>query len=165
MKNNENIESMFSRFKFLVFRLQVLNKSYTTVDHIKKTLRSLPIKFRPKVFAIQEAKYLNSLSLEGLIRNIQSYKMKLNEDDPDKQVGTQALKFVRGSEKFSQNLKEATHDKASDDDELDFSIKIFKYLAIKKNKFYGKRDNFNGSSSGSKDQDGCYNCMKPSYYN
>lgn len=72
IKNDENIESMFFRFQVLVFGLQVLNKSYMTMDHIKKILRSLPIKFIPKVTVIQESKDLNSLSLEGLISSLQS---------------------------------------------------------------------------------------------
>lgn len=70
MKNDENIESMFSRFQFLMFGLQVLNKSYTNVDHIKKIIRSLPFEYKPKLIVIQEAKDLNSLSLEFLISNL-----------------------------------------------------------------------------------------------
>ncbi|WJX25131.1 hypothetical protein P8452_14201 [Trifolium repens] len=42
MKDDENIESMYSRFKILVAGLQVLKKSYTTSDHVRKILRSLP---------------------------------------------------------------------------------------------------------------------------
>ncbi|MCI34336.1 serine/threonine protein kinase SRPK1, partial [Trifolium medium] len=54
MKEDENIETMFPRFQTLVFELQVLKKCYTTTDHVKKILRSLPPKWRPKVTAIQE---------------------------------------------------------------------------------------------------------------
>lgn len=78
-----------------------------------------------------------------------------------------ALKYVRGYEKSSQKLKEVTHDEASnekyDDDELSFIIKRFKCLARKKNKLFGKIDNFKGSSSGSKYQDDCYNRNKPDH--
>ncbi|MCI18691.1 aspartyl-tRNA synthetase [Trifolium medium] len=63
MKENEDIETMFARFQTLVSRLQVLKKSYTTSDHVKKILRSLPSKWRPKVTAIQEVKDLMTLSL------------------------------------------------------------------------------------------------------
>lgn len=73
IKNYEKIESMFSRFQVLVFGLQILNKSYTTVDHIKKILRNLSVKYRTKVYVIQEAKDLNSLSLEVIISNLQSH--------------------------------------------------------------------------------------------
>jgi hypothetical protein len=53
MKEDKNIESMYSRFKVLVAGLQVLKRSYTTSDHVKKILRSLPSRWRPKVTAIQ----------------------------------------------------------------------------------------------------------------
>lgn len=56
VNNDENIESMFSRFHVLVFGLQVLNKSYTTVDHMKKILRSLPVKFIPKWLLFKKLK-------------------------------------------------------------------------------------------------------------
>lgn len=120
------------------------------------------------MIVIQEAKDLNFLSLEGLISNLQSREMELNGDEPEKQVKTTTLKYVRGFEKSAQKLKEATHDEdsdeESDDDELAFIIKIFKYLARKKNIFYGKRDNFKRSSYGSKFQDGCYNCKKSGHF-
>lgn len=38
MKEDEDIETMFSRFQVLVSGLQVLSKSYTTFDHVKKIL-------------------------------------------------------------------------------------------------------------------------------
>lgn len=49
MNKDEDIETMFSRFQILVSGLQVLNKSYTTFDHVKKIFRSLPITYIPKV--------------------------------------------------------------------------------------------------------------------
>lgn len=63
MENDENIETMFSRFQILVFGLHILNKSYTTSDHVKKILRSLPVRYRQKVTAIPEAKDLNKISV------------------------------------------------------------------------------------------------------
>lgn len=84
MKNDENIELMFSIFQVLVFGLRVLNKSYMTVDHIKKILRSFPVKYKLKVTSIPEAKDLNSLSFEGLISNLQSHEIELNGDEPEK---------------------------------------------------------------------------------
>jgi len=35
MKDDEDIETMFSRFQTLSFGLQVLSKSCTTTDHVK----------------------------------------------------------------------------------------------------------------------------------
>lgn len=67
MKNDEDIEIMFSRFQVLVSGLQVLSKSYTTSDHLKKILRSLPVRYKPKAITIQEAKDMNTLSLESML--------------------------------------------------------------------------------------------------
>lgn len=152
MKYDENIESMFSRFQVLVSELQVLSKSFTIMDHVKKVLRSLP-----KVTTIQEAKDLNSLSLEGFVSNLQSHEMELNGDESGNQVKTMTLNSAKRYEKSSQTkkLKEATHDETydeeSDYDELAFIIKRFKHLSKKKNKFSSKRNDFKGLSSRSKD--------------
>jgi hypothetical protein len=40
MKEDEDIEIMFSKFQILVSGLQVLNKSYIIVYHVKKILKS-----------------------------------------------------------------------------------------------------------------------------
>lgn len=44
MKEGKDIETMFYRFQILVYGLQVLNKSYTISDHVKKILKTLPIR-------------------------------------------------------------------------------------------------------------------------
>jgi len=64
MKDDESIEAMYSRFQTLVSGLQILKKSYVAYDHVNKILRSLPARWRPKVTAIEEAKDLNTLSVE-----------------------------------------------------------------------------------------------------
>jgi len=75
MTEDETIDAMFSRFQILVSGLQVLKKSYTTADHVKKILRSLPVKWRPKVTAIEEARDLNALSLENLISSLNCHEL------------------------------------------------------------------------------------------
>lgn len=71
----KTLKPCFLDFKFLCLVFKWWTKFYTTSDHVKKILRSLPFKFRPKVIAIQEAKDLNILSLESLINNLQSHEM------------------------------------------------------------------------------------------
>ncbi|XP_050877610.1 uncharacterized protein LOC127081395 [Lathyrus oleraceus] len=113
-KDDEDIESMLSRFKILVSGLQVLYKSYTSSDH------SLLVKFRPKVTTIQEAKDLNTLSLESLIKNLQSHEMDLNGYEPFKKSKSLALKSF---EKFAKdikiwNSKEASQSEAFEEDSI-----------------------------------------------
>ena len=42
MEDSESIEAMFSRFQILVNGLKVLDKGYSTADHVKKIIRSFP---------------------------------------------------------------------------------------------------------------------------
>ena len=64
MKDDESIQDMYSRFQNLLSGLQILKKSYVASDHVNKILKSLPARWRPKVTAIEEAKDLNTLSVE-----------------------------------------------------------------------------------------------------
>ena len=70
MKDDESIEQMYSIFQTLVSGLQILKKSYVTSDHVRKILRSLPARWRPKVTAIEEGKDLNTLSVEDLVSSL-----------------------------------------------------------------------------------------------
>ncbi|KAK2373923.1 hypothetical protein QL285_074924 [Trifolium repens] len=97
MKDGEDIETMFSRFQVLVSGLQVLNKSYTVADHVKKILRSLPPKWRPKVTAFQEAKDLDEVTLEDLISSLKSHEMTLMADE--------STKKMKGIEKLAHQYK------------------------------------------------------------
>jgi hypothetical protein len=91
MKEDEDIESMYSRSKVLVSGLQVLKRSYTTSDHVKKIMRSLPSRWRPKVTAIQEAKDLDTLGLEELISSLRSHEIELSSDEPQRKLKSVAL--------------------------------------------------------------------------
>src|SRR3954468_4186547 len=66
MEDDENIETMFSRFQTLTAGLRVLDKGYTQADHVKKIIRSLPRRWGPMVTAFKIAKNLNEVSLEEL---------------------------------------------------------------------------------------------------
>ena len=84
MKEDESIETMYSRFQTLVSGHQILKKSYVASDHMNKILRSLPAKWRPKVTTIEEAKDLNTLSVEDLISSLKCHEIGLNEHEPIK---------------------------------------------------------------------------------
>ncbi|MCI03490.1 aspartyl-tRNA synthetase, partial [Trifolium medium] len=74
-------DSLCATFQTLVSGLQVLKKSYTTFYHVKKILRSLPAKWRPKVTAIQEVKDMNDLKLENLISSLKCHELELMGDE------------------------------------------------------------------------------------
>ncbi|GJZ51828.1 UBN2 domain-containing protein [Tanacetum coccineum] len=53
---------------------------YSRKNHVRKFLRALPLKWRAKVTAIEEAKDLATLPLDGLIGNLKVYEMVLDND-------------------------------------------------------------------------------------
>ena len=59
MEDDETIEEMFSRFQMLVAGLRVLDKGYSTADHVKNIIKSLPKKWRPMVTTLTVSKDLN----------------------------------------------------------------------------------------------------------
>jgi len=78
MKDDEIIEQMYSRFQTLVSRLQILKRNYVASDHVSKILRCMSARWRPKITAIEEAKDLNSLSVEDLVSSLKVHEISLN---------------------------------------------------------------------------------------
>ena len=85
MEEDETIETMFSRFRILVAGLKVMDKGYSTVDHVKKIIIILPKKWRPMVTALKMEKDLNKISLEELVSSLKSHEIELEDDEPKKQ--------------------------------------------------------------------------------
>jgi len=91
MKDDESIEAMYSRFQTLVSGLHILKKSYVASDHVSKILRNLSARWRPKVTSIEEAKDLNTLSVEDLISSLKVHEIGLNEHESAKKTKSIAL--------------------------------------------------------------------------
>ena len=63
----------------IVYQLKALEKRYSNAEMVRKILRSLSKAWHPKVTAIQEAKDLNMLSLDALIRSLKTHEIELNK--------------------------------------------------------------------------------------
>ena len=79
MKENETIVEMITRFIDIVNGLEALGKTYKESEKVMKILRSLPSKWHTKVTAIQEAKDLTNLPMEGLIGLLMTYEINLTK--------------------------------------------------------------------------------------
>ncbi|GKB83260.1 zf-CCHC domain-containing protein [Tanacetum coccineum] len=78
--DDETIDCAFSRFNTIITSLEALDESFSSRNHVKKFLRALPTKWRPKVKAIEESKDLSTLSLDELIGNLKVYEVVLEKD-------------------------------------------------------------------------------------
>jgi len=169
MKEDENIETMYSRFQTLVSGLQILKKSYVASDHVNKILRSLPAKWRPKVTAIEEAKDLNTLSVEYLISSLKCHDIGLNEHEPVKKPKSIALKSRGKSTKALKALEseeESTSEDSDEDPEIVKEMAMLsnrqQYLAKKNKKFMSKGSSH--KSSIREEQKGCFNYKKTGHF-
>nr|GEV29950.1 hypothetical protein [Tanacetum cinerariifolium] len=86
-------------------------RSSTEPTELRKFLRSLPTKWRPKVTTIEESKDLSTLSLDELIGNLKVYEVVLEKDleisknkkEKYKSLALKARKFLSDEEAFSSN--------------------------------------------------------------
>ena len=77
MEPLEDIDKMYCRFNNLIKDLEVLGKEYSLGEKNRKILNALNKDWESKVTVIEEAKDLNSMSIDSLINSLTSYELKL----------------------------------------------------------------------------------------
>ncbi|VFQ70089.1 unnamed protein product [Cuscuta campestris] len=128
MKENEKIEEMFERFSNIINPLNLLGKTYTDRELVRKVLRSLSPKWRSKVDAIEEGRDFQTTTYDALRGNLITYET------------TQISKVVEERNKRSIALPATTsthkniddEDDDSDDTDLGLFVRKFKKMMLKK---------------------------------
>ncbi|VFQ94919.1 unnamed protein product [Cuscuta campestris] len=85
MKENELVEDMFGRFSNIVHDLDMLGKTLTDKELVRKILRSLTKEWKSKVNSIYEGRYYNVITYDGLRGT------KPRRPSPSVQIGTLEL--------------------------------------------------------------------------
>ncbi|VFQ68779.1 unnamed protein product [Cuscuta campestris] len=127
-KENEKIEEMFERFSNIINPLNLLGKTYTDRELVRKVLRSLSPKWRSKVDAIEEGRDFQTTTYDALRGNLITYET------------TQLSKVVEEKNKRSIALPATTsthnnvddEDDDSDDTDLGLFVRKFKKMMLKK---------------------------------
>ncbi|GJV06415.1 hypothetical protein Tco_1344071 [Tanacetum coccineum] len=144
ISNEETIDIGFTRFNATVTSLKYLDPDYSSKNHVRKFLRALPLKWRAKVTAIEEAKDLATLPLDELIGNLKVYEMVLDNDGlASKTTIKEKLKSLALKAKVT---KEQTSDDSDNQDgsneEVDEEAEAFNLLARNFCKFFRKGNRF-----------------------
>ncbi len=92
MKEDESVEDMIGRFQTIMNSLKALGKEYDEKEKVRKIIKSLPSDWKAKRVAIEEAKDLNKLKVDELVRSLRLYKLELKEDGQSKGSKLIALK-------------------------------------------------------------------------
>ncbi|GJV19871.1 hypothetical protein Tco_1368891 [Tanacetum coccineum] len=143
--NEETIASSFARFNAIMTSLKSLDPDYSSKNHVRKFLRTLPLKWRADVTAIEESKGLATLPLDELIGNLNVYEMVLDNDGVTFKTTKEKVKSLALKAKVS---REQTSDNSDSQDGSDEDIyeedeaKAFNLLDRNFRKFFRKGNRF-----------------------
>ncbi|GJZ89756.1 hypothetical protein Tco_0661538 [Tanacetum coccineum] len=121
----ESIDNGFARFNIIITSLKALDEGFSSKNYVRKFLRALHLKWRPKVTAIEESKDLTSLLLYELIGNLKVYEVIIKKDS----------EMVKGKREQSRSLTLKAKNESSDEDsstsdsedeEYDMAVRDFK---------------------------------------
>jgi hypothetical protein len=82
MNEDETVNKYFLRVEELVNAMKGLGEKIEDTFLVQKILRSLPNRFNPKVFAIEELNDLKTLSIDQLLGTLTAYEMRISKDKP-----------------------------------------------------------------------------------
>ncbi|GJW49384.1 hypothetical protein Tco_0090735 [Tanacetum coccineum] len=119
VSDEETIDSGFTRFNAIITCLIYLDKDYSNNNHMRKFLRALPLRWRPKVTMIEEATDLAELPLDELIGNLKVYEMVLRNDDVISMSTNEKVKSLALKAKVTigQTSNDSVCQDGSDEDE------------------------------------------------
>ncbi|GJX52298.1 hypothetical protein Tco_0280667 [Tanacetum coccineum] len=124
----------FSRFNTIITSLKALDESFSSRNHVRKFLRALPSKWRPKVTAIEESKDLSKLSLDELVGNLKVYEVVLEKDLESAKNKKEKYKSL--ALKARQVLSdEDASSSDSNDEEYAMAVRDFKKFFRRRGKF------------------------------
>jgi hypothetical protein len=103
MKEDENIASYFLRVDEIVNAIIGLGEEIKEYVTIQKVLRSLPMRFNPKISTLEERSDINSTSMDKLHGIFTAYEMRTEQENPDVKEAT--FKESKRSKKRERNKK------------------------------------------------------------
>ncbi|GKD57556.1 hypothetical protein Tco_1290943 [Tanacetum coccineum] len=133
--DDETIDCAFARFDdTIITSLKALDGSFSSRNHVRKFLRALPTKWRPKVTAIEESKDFSTLLLDELIGNLKVYEVVLEKDSEASKSKKQKYKSLAlKAKKVSSDEETSCSD--SNDEEYARAVRDFKKFFRRRGKF------------------------------
>ncbi|GJV24120.1 zf-CCHC domain-containing protein [Tanacetum coccineum] len=164
----ESIDNGFARFNTIITSLKALDEGFSNKNYVRKFLRALHPKWRPKVMAIKESKDLTSLSLDELIGNLKVYKVIIEKDSEmvkgkREQIRSLALK----AKKESSDEDSSTSD--SEGEEYAMAMRDFKEFFKRRGRFViqphdeRKSSQLNKDDKNEKSERKCCKCGDPNH--
>jgi hypothetical protein len=116
MKEDENIAAYFLRVDETVNAIIGLGEEIKESVIVQKVLRSLPMRFDPKISTLEERSDLNSISMDELHGIFTAYEMRTEQENPD--IKEAAFKASKNSKQKGRKKEEhSSNSDVSEDDE------------------------------------------------
>jgi hypothetical protein len=118
MKEDEDIVAYFLRVDETVNAIIGLGEEIEESVIVQKILRSLPMRFNPKISTLEERSDLDSISMDELHGIFTAYEMRTEQENPD--VKEAAFKASKRSKKKKKEQEEysSNSDTSEDDEEV-----------------------------------------------
>ncbi|GJY03744.1 zf-CCHC domain-containing protein [Tanacetum coccineum] len=154
-------------FNTIITSLKALDESFSSRNHVRKFLRALPSKWRPKVTAIEESKDLSKLSLDELVGNLKVYEVVLEKDLEIAKNKKQKYKSL--ALKAKQVLSDDdTSSSDNNDEEYAMAVRDFKKFFRRRGKFvrqpYDDKKNFRKIKEEKREDRRCFKCGDPNHF-
>ncbi|GJT46632.1 retrovirus-related pol polyprotein from transposon TNT 1-94 [Tanacetum coccineum] len=169
ISDDETIDCAFARFNTIITSLKALDESFSSRNHVRKFLRALPTKWRPKVTAIEESKDLSTLPLDELIGNLKVYEVVLEKDLETSRNKKEKYKSLALKARKVLSEEEATSSD-SNDEEYAMAVRDFKKFFRRRGKFvrqpHDDKRNFRKAKEDKKEKDDrrCFKCGDPNHF-
>jgi hypothetical protein len=117
MKEDEDITAYFLRVDETMNAIIGLGEEIEESVIVQKVLRSLPMRFNPKISTLEERLDLNSISMDELHGIFTTYEMRTEQENPDvKETAFKASK--RSKQKKKEQEEYSSNNDVSEDDEV-----------------------------------------------
>jgi hypothetical protein len=116
MKEDETIAAYFLRVDEMVNVIIGLREEIKESVIVQKILRSLPMRFNPKISALEERLDLNSISMDELHGIFTTYEMRTEQENLDLKEAT-FKESKRSKKKKEQQEEYSSNNDLSEDDE------------------------------------------------
>ncbi|GJT81470.1 zf-CCHC domain-containing protein [Tanacetum coccineum] len=166
---DETIDWAFARFNNISTSLKALDESFLSHIHVKKFLRALPTKWRPKVTTIEESKDLSTLPLDELIGNLKVYKVVLEKDSKISKSKKEKYKSLALKARKVSSDEEVSCSE-SDDEEYAIDVRDFKKFFRRRGKFvrqtHDDKKNVRKIKEDKKEKEDqrCFKCGDPNHF-
>jgi hypothetical protein len=139
ISDEETIDNGYTRFNVIITSLTALDSSFYDKNHVRMFLQALPVKWRPKVMAIEEAKNLAELPLDDLIGNLKVYEMILENDKDSTKDKKEKVKSLALKDKVTSH-QSSDEDGSNQEDDID--DEEYNLMAKNFRKFFRRGGNF-----------------------